>query len=329
MSYYDYSGIDGYNKLINIICGGRDIGKTFGAKLKAISHFQKTGYMSIFLVRYGNEITDFPDAFKRYFADVNRVAYPDKVIEVRGKAAYFDNKQFATFYPLARAQKAKYISWYDFDRIFFDEYIAKDLRYLKDEADAFLDFYDTVDRMRGTTKAYLLSNAITVSNPYFKAFGLAPDLTRAGYYFPPDNKRSIVLHYVPPDEDLGDRSKAAAFVDTIKGTKYGDYSLGNTFLLDSAEGVGTPSESMSHLFNIIYNDDRFSVWSAPASETIWVRSRFIPSKYNYNLSRTDYSLTAHNGRGAPLEIVEQAYRTARLRFDSVDTKNRFIDLLKF
>ena len=65
------------------------------------------------------------------------------------------------------------MSYPDVTMIIFDEFIIDKgtYKYLSDEVTCFLEFYETVARIRDV-QVFFLSNAITITNPYFLYWNL-------------------------------------------------------------------------------------------------------------------------------------------------------------
>ena len=56
--------------------------------------------------------------------------------------------------------------------IFFDEFLNEENDYLKNEIKAYLSVCDSIIRNRDNVRCYLVSNHISVLNPYFNYFGI-------------------------------------------------------------------------------------------------------------------------------------------------------------
>lgn len=333
MPYYSYCEINGYQKLFNFINAPRAIGKTFGLKTELINRtIKKNKKKTIFLTRYGSDIKNNTKAFSHYFDDVNEKAFPNDIIEVKGTAALFNGKEFALFYPLSWAQRAKYLSWYAFDRIVFDELIAEGVtRYLPNEASILINYFDTVDRRRGITKFYGMSNSVTVSNPYFDEFGfnLDPLTAQSGFYFPKDKNRSAILHYISKDDFYKDvlTGNASEFINTIKNTNYGAYALGGKFLLDNYDGIEKLPTGAQYLYTVTDSINFFGVWRSDASEKIYITEKTLKDFKTFNVDKRFVLGAINDKHNFALERLGVAFKHSLLRFETVNIKNKFFDLL--
>ena len=82
-SYYSFDKVLSYNAVYNFVIGARGLGKTFGAKKKAINDYLNKGWQFIYLRRYKDEVKDVRSSF---FADIAHF-YPDVQFRVKGKEA--------------------------------------------------------------------------------------------------------------------------------------------------------------------------------------------------------------------------------------------------
>jgi hypothetical protein len=130
--------------------------------------------------------------------------------------------------------------------IFFDEFLNEENDYLKNEIKAYLSVCDSVIRNRDNVRSYLVSNHISVLNPYFNYFGiyqLGKRFTRG--------KHDSLLEFTDSKEFIEYR-KGTKFGSSIEGTEYGEYAMQGKFLLDDTTNVSKlPDGVCHHQFNLI------------------------------------------------------------------------------
>lgn len=158
--WYSPHDILSHNCLFNFVVGNRGAGKTYSAKKWAIKSFLKTGAQFIYLRRYKTEFADF----KNFFADIAH-EFPDVDFEIKGRTVYINDEIAGYGVSLSTALTKKSVSYHLVDKIIFDEFIidSKVIHYLSHEVTAFLEFYETVARMRDNVRALFLSNAVLMS----------------------------------------------------------------------------------------------------------------------------------------------------------------------
>ena len=174
-SYYAFSNGLSYGGVYNMIMGARGLGKTYGAKKIVIKNAIEKGQQFIYLRRYKTELK----GRNSFFADIQQ-EFPDQEFRVEGQFAQRKvGKKWETigyFIPLSTAQANKSIAYPNVYTIIFDEFIIDkgSLRYLPDEAKVFMDFYSTVDRYQDRVRCLMLSNSVSIMNPYFIRFHIEP-----------------------------------------------------------------------------------------------------------------------------------------------------------
>jgi predicted AAA+ superfamily ATPase len=80
-SYYDFGPVLSHNAVYNFILGARGLGKTYGAKRKAIRDFINKGDQFIYLRRYSTELKSVKTTF---MADIAH-EFPQTVFRLQGE----------------------------------------------------------------------------------------------------------------------------------------------------------------------------------------------------------------------------------------------------
>ena len=179
----------------NFVIGNRGGGKTYNAKKQAIKRFKKNRQQFIYLRRYQTEL----DTMEDFWGDIRNdedllKKFPDLELSQQGGKFYINGELAGYAIALSTSTKLKSVPFPLVTLIIFDEYIIDKgrLTYLRNEAQVFLEFYDTVARMRNNVIALFLGNAISIVNPYFNYFDIKPDLNKR---FTKDKKRGICIEF--------------------------------------------------------------------------------------------------------------------------------------
>lgn len=289
--YYDYRTVDSYSdSWIRIICGARGLGKTFGAKRKGVKKALRAkkimlnGELNstnqfIYVRRTLEEI----QAAKRTFFSDMATFFPNHDFKVIGTAGYAvervkrnpgeEEKAYVKrvkarkyfiichFKALSVAQQEKGTSFPYVTMIMFDEFViekSSQTVYLKSEVEALINFYNTVDRSEDRVTLYLLSNSVSIMNPYFMFWKIRPDqLPEISQH----SEGDIVAHF--PDSAL----YQAAIFETrfgkfIKRTmpEYADYAVGNEFKDAHDMLIKDKTKDAKYKFTVETNDGSFAVW---------------------------------------------------------------------
>lgn len=320
--WYDPHALLSHNALFNFVIGNRGAGKTYSFKRWAIKTFLKTGAQFIYLRRYKTEFADF----KNFFADIMH-EFPDEEFEVKGRNVYINGKLAGYGIPLSTALTRKSVSYHEVDKIGFDEFVidSKVIHYLNNEVGHFLEFYETVARMRDNVRVVFLSNAVSVVNPYFLYWNMRPKqnrrFTRYGH---------MLIEFVK-NQDFIDAKYKTRFGQIIQNTKYGDYAVENEFLKDNNHFVEKKTGNARFEFAIIFNGQKYGFWTDYKEGLCFVSDDYDPSStLVFALTDSEHKpnvmLIKSASRSHLLKGAIQAYEGGWLRFENIQVKNQTIEM---
>lgn len=344
--YYDFGPILSYNAVYNLACGGRGIGKTYGAKKLAIRDAIRKGEEFIYLRRYKTELSASRDTF---FADVG-VEFPEKDFRIHGNRAqmsdpinpdeYETEADFSKankarvwvtigyFIALSTAQKQKSVSYPKVTKIIFDEFIIEKgaLHYLPDETIAFNNFYSTVDRYSDRVKVFFLANSVSIMNPYFIAWDIVPSESNE---FVRKANGFIVAHFPDSDEFAKDIFRTR-FGQFIEGTDYAEYAVANQFADNNDSLVSVKGHKAKYQFTLECETGTFSVWYAMTNNHFYVQTRLPGNQTVYTLvpEKMSEDKTLMTVRDKPLAYLRASFNTGRMWFDRPSTRNTFREIFK-
>jgi hypothetical protein len=321
--YWNPHEVLSYNALFHFITGNRGAGKTYGSKKLGIKHFKKKGRKFIYLRRYKSEFDDFGN----FFADVSQ-EFPDDEFEVKGKKLFINGECCGYGVALSTALTKKSVSYHDVDYIFFDEFVidSKVIHYLSNEVSQFLEFYETVARLRDNVRVLFLSNAVTVVNPYFLYWNMKPrnnqKFTRYGH---------MILENVK-DQAFIDAKYKTKFGQIIKGTNYGNYAVENEFLKDNMNFVEKKTGDCKFEFSMVYNQYTYGIWADYKSGLIYMSKDIDPSnKIQFALTDQEHNpnvvLVRNVNRSFLLRNFVLAYEQGYLRFEDMSVKNQGLEII--
>ena len=321
--YWDISRPLSYNALFNFIVGNRGGGKTYGCKKFVIKRFLKYREEFIYMRRYKTEFDDF----KKFFDDIAG-EFPENEFEVKGKRCYIDGKLCGYGMVLSTSKIKKSVAYPNVTTIIFDEFIIDKgvYHYLQDEVTQFLESYETVARMRNNVRVFFLSNAITVTNPYFLYFGVKIP------YGSDISCKGDILIQVYSNTEFIKAKKNTRFGKIISGTKYEKYSVENEFLRDSKTFIEKKTGNCSFIFSFVYRGQTFGVWRSYSQGKIWV-------SYDYDINYSQYVLTKEDMTPNTLlisslkdsrnfkQFVEQ-YKNGNVYFENMNIKNMAYEVMR-
>lgn len=335
--YYNYDKLNSYNGTYNFLVGGRGLGKTYGAKKKAIKDALNPDKQDqfIYLRRYKTEMTTARNTF---FADIQN-EFPDWDFKVMGGMALAtpagtrDEKKrswitIGYFISLSTAQTQKSVAFPRVKTIIFDEFLIEKgaLHYLPDEVTIFNNFYSTVDRYQDKTKVFFLANSVSIMNPYFIEYEIRPDdkkeFTSAAQGF-------IICHF-PNAENFSASVMETKFGKFIKDTDYADYAVGNQFD-DNTDAMLHPKDSKArYLFTLECHNGEFSVWLNMFTLEYFVQDRLPKVQEIFTLipAKMDSHKTLMTFSDRPLGYMRTAFRQGKVSFDKPSTRNTFAEIFK-
>lgn len=218
-----------------------------------VRDFLKTGGKFIYLRRYKTELK--PKQFWPQIAE----KWPEHALTAKGKELYIDAQLAGYMVPLSTAVTLKSVDFHDVNKIIFDEIFIKksNYHYLPDEVEAFLDFYETVNRLREDreeVRVFFLSNTISMYNPYFNYFKITN----------PYNKEIIryddILVNFLNAEKFKQRKKESRFGRLISGTPYGGYAIDGDFYMDNEKLIEKKSPSAEYYATFIIRGREVGIW---------------------------------------------------------------------
>lgn len=321
--YWDINNSISRNCLFNFIVGNRGAGKTYGAKKFVIDRFLKTGEQFVYVRRYKEELKKI----RNFFDDISHT-YEDVKLEVRGKQFFINDQLAGCAMALSTSKIEKSTAFPKVAWIIFDEFILDKgyYHYLPDEVTYFLELYETIARTRDNVRVYFLSNALTVTNPYFLYFKLEEPKAKDHIKV----KDDILLEYVMNDEFIEYKNKTR-FGKLIKGTKYGDYAINNAFLRDSDTFIKKKTGNCRFLFSFMYKGKSFGLWVNGQDGFIYVSYDIDPNyPFRYALCKADHTpntiLIESLRRYRPFQMFIKAFQTGGVYFETMDIKNMVYEM---
>ena len=244
--YYNCHDLLTYNRLYNMVMGVRGHGKTYCYTKKCIDvGLEQKKISFVVLVRYKEDI----NAIKDDWWSIVEHLYPDYMFYSKRNIIYAKNSletfPIGEFIALRDYMRAKRKPRPKVKIIFFDEFLNEENDYLANEIKAYLSICDSVIRNRDNVRCYLVSNHISVINPYFNYFGFV----QLGKRFTRGQHDSI-LEFTDSEQFVAYR-KSTKFGSSIDGTEYGEYAMMGKMLLDDYTNVSKiPDSQCHHQFHI-------------------------------------------------------------------------------
>lgn len=318
-----------YRCNFNFVIGNRGGGKTYNSKKLAINRFKKGKQQFVYVRRYQTEL----DTMEDFWSDI-RPEFPDMELTQKGDKFYINGELAGYAIPLSTSMKLKSVPFPLVTLIIFDEFIIDKgrLTYLKNEAQIFLELYDTIARMRNNVIALFLGNAISIVNPYFIYFDIKPDLDKR---FTRDKAKGICIEFYYNQEFI-EQKEALKFGKLIKDTAYGSYNLQNKFLRDTDSYIKErPATADFKMYQFILDGIKFSLWQDRRYNRFYIDNSY-ESNFGYyrtmvlnpnEMEDSDKSHTLLKKNSVVFKRLRQLLEMGDLYFNNQNTKQAFQELL--
>ena len=326
-----------YNCLFNFIIGMRGVGKTFGSLDYAIDRYLKNKKLGkkwqvLYVRRMKTELEKLTIMRGGRLFNAVQKKYPDNVLKAESNILYCDGEVMGYSQALSTASILKSDSFPDVKLIIFDEFIIDNsgtYHYLKDEVTKFFDLYETVSRGRDV-RVLFLSNAVTITNPYFDFFHLDRPVNGSVQRF---GKSKDILVEFTKNPKLSEMKKASRFGRIIEGTDYLDYAYDNEWLLDNQDFIENKTRRSQYYLTLRYKDSWLGIWFDPVQWLYYV-SDDVDLQFGkvYSVTTDDHKPNMMLLKGAKkmsfFKNLIDAYTIGAMRYESMKLKNWFRDIMR-
>lgn len=275
--YYDgtkllsLKDINGNKPEIYICTTNRTGGKTtYFGRLCLNRWFEKSEKFCL-VYRYNYELDNIADKF---YKDIGSLFFTDyqMIAEKKGKGIYselfltggsYGDKKKACGYAISlnNADQIKKYShlFSDVCRMLFDEFQSETNHYCSDEISKLISVHTSIARGHGEqiryVPIYMLSNPVSIINPYYVALGITGRLHDNTHFLRGDG---FVLEqgYV---ESASEAQKQSGFNKAFAGSSYIAYSAESVYLNDNKAFVEKPVGTSRYLCTIKYKGSNFAL----------------------------------------------------------------------
>lgn len=318
-----------YNCLFNFLVGNRGAGKTFWSTEYGIKDFKKTGKQWIYLRRYDTELDG---GKKEKYFDAVESKFPNLEFKVKGNVGYIDGEPCCYFCALSKGQTFKSVNFPDVDKIVFDEFILDkkggNRRYIADEITTFLDFYETVARMRNDVRVFFLANSVSMYNPYFLYFKIFKVPSKGIQRI----SKEILVEGIANEEYIKAK-KSTRFGSIISGTDYEKYSVENNFLRDNKRNMlGKKTSRAFNKFCWLYKGQVFGIWADYTEGKYFVSFDHDPNcPLMFAVTLEDHSENTMITKGTKSESIRHFlvnFKMGNVLFENMIVKNLATDIIR-
>lgn len=341
--YYDgtkllsMKDINGKQPEIYLTSGNRSIGKTTWFNRYCVKDFLKKGNKFCLIYRYNYELSDCADKF---FKDIQRLFFPEHEMTEKRRAnnifveLFLDDKSCGYCVTLNNADALKKFSHLlsDVDKMVFDEFQSETNHYCSNEMNKLLSIHTSIARGNGEqvrrVPLYMLSNKVSIINPYFLSLGISDRLKADTKYLKGDG---FVLEqsYI---EEVANMQLDSAFNRAFKNEAYIAYSAQNVYLNDNETFIERPSGYCSYVCTIKNGDKDYSV-RYYVKDHIYYMDTSVDKDFGVKFSTDAYSHDKEYimiGTNNPyISLLQGQFERGNMRFKNQECKSVFFDMLRY
>ena len=329
--------INGNQPDIYLSTGNRSIGKTTWFNRYFVKDF-KTKHKKFCLVyRWNYELSDCADKF---FKDIQRLFFPeDEMTEKRRSNGIFvelflNGQSCGYCVTLNNADSLKKFSHLlsDVDKMLFDEFQSENEHYAPNEINKLLSIHTSIARGAGEqvrrVPLYMLSNKVSIINPYFLSLGISDRLKDDTKYLRGDG---FILEqsYI---ESVANQQMDSAFNRAFKNESYVAYAAQNVYLNDSLTFIEKPAGMSFYVATVRNKGTDYAVKYYP-QENLYYMDKAVDNDFKLKLS---FSADSHDvnyilvGSGNPYILtLRNAFDRGLFRFKNQECKSAFFDMLRY
>ena len=327
--FYSSHQVLSYKRLFNLILDLRGIGKTYEYTSKCIEAGLSSKKKSfVVLVRYKEDLKTIKDD---WWVIVEH-KYPKYLFFSKGRLIYAQNKdtgekfvigEYVALNEYLRVKKTPrpYVKW-----IIFDEFLNEECRYLSNEINIFLNVIDSIGRNRDDVRVILISNTISIINPYFDFFGfykVEQKYTKG--------QHNSILEFCGNSEEFKEYRKKTKFGSSIEGTSYGGFSLEGKFMLDDITNVISSPKGNKHiLHNLMLNGKLISV--GMINNLLYFENSTDTTRITYTpyVDDAKSNLAIYVNKNFKIfKNIEQMFLRDEVMYQTIQIKNEIIEFVRY
>lgn len=329
--------INGKQPEIYLSTGNRSIGKTTWFNRYLVKDFKNKHKKFCLVYRWNYELSDCADKF---FKDVQRLFFPtDDMTEKRRSNGIFvelflNGQSCGYCITLNNADSLKKFSHLlsDVDKMLFDEFQSENDHYAPNELNKLLSIHTSIARGSGEhvrrVPLYMLSNKVSIINPYFLSLGISDRLKEDTKYLKGDG---FVLEqsYM---ESVATEQLESPFNRAFKSENYVAYASQNVYLNDSLTFIDKPKGMSYYVATVRYNNTDYAIRHYP-QENLYYMDKSVDEDFKVKLA---FSAESHDvnyilvGTANPyIIILKNAFEKGLFRFKNQECKCAFFEMLRY
>lgn len=282
--------INGKKPELFICTSNRTAGKTTYFGRLCVNRFMDKKEKFALLYRYNYELSDCADKF---YKDIGNLFFPGTVMTSKNKAKgifyelFIDGESCGYAISLNAADQIKKYShlFSDVKRMIFDEFQSETSHYCPDEIRKFLSVHTSIARGSGEmvryVPVYMLSNMVSIINPYYVELGISSRLTNNTKFLKGDG---FVLEQ-GHNENAAKAQLESGINRAFSANNYVAYAAQSVYLNDNKSFIEKPCGFSKYLATIKYKGIDYGIREYAESGIIYCDDK-PDSSYPYKITVT-------------------------------------------
>lgn len=341
MAFYDgtkllsMKDINGNTPEIFICTSNRSAGKTTYFNRLMVNRFRKTGSKFMLIYRYNYELDDCADKF---FKDIQGLFFPSMQMTSKRKAMgiyhelFLDDVNCGYAISLNSADQIKKYSHFfsDTSYMLFDEFQSETNHYCPNEIRKFMSVHTSVARGQGKqvryVPVYMLSNCVSLLNPYYMELGIASRLNDSVRFLRGDGW-VLESGFV---ETASLAQKESLFNKAFSSNSYWAYASENVYLNDSNAFVQKMPGNGRYVCTLKYEDSYYSIKEYPDQGVIYCDDRIdqtFPKKIAITTDDHEINYVMLKNNDILLGVLKDLFKKGCFRFKNLKCKNAVLKAL--
>lgn len=329
--------LNGETPEIYMICTNRSAGKTTFFGKYFVNKFIKNGEKFGLLYRYSYELADCADKF---FKEIGSLFFPSYTMTSKKEAdgvyynLFLNDIHCGYAIALNKADMIKKNShlFSDIQRLLFDEFQSETNNYCANEITKFISIHTSIARGGGKQVRYLpvymLSNPVTLLNPYFASFDIATRLQYNTKFLKGDGWVLENGFY----ESASNAQKQSAFNRAFASNKYVAYASQSVYLNDSDTFIERLSGNGRYVATIKYEDSYYSIREFPELGIVYCDDKYdstFPRKIALTTADHQINYVMLKQNDIFLGLMKNYFLKGCFRFKNMKCKDAIIKALSF
>lgn len=329
--------LNGQQPELYLTTGNRSIGKTTWFNRYAVKRFKEKHKKFCLVYRWNYELSDCADKF---FKDIQRLFFPTDIMTDKRRAngifveLFLNEESCGYCVTLNNADSLKKFSHLlsDVEMMIFDEFQSENNRYCPNEINKLLSIHTSIARGQGQqvrrVPVYMLSNKVSLVNPYFLSLGISDRLKDDTKYLKGDG---YVLEQTFM-QNVADVQLDSGFNRAFKDEDYIAYSAMNVYLNDNNAFIEKPSGACKYVATLKNNDKLYSIKYYYEAGLYYVDKSVdedFKTKVTFDAGSHDANFIMMNTSSDYVIMLRNMFERGLVRFKNQECKSAFFEMLKY